>query len=119
MSHLGHRGLCSCQFISSLSAEDLGWGCDTLSSQAVAVIAFPGQILKFLQGHMKTRICCRSPLVEFDHCSLAPRVLALAGVYKLSSSLMLNAQRGSKGQRAGSHSPLTARISEILCTSPV
>lgn len=30
---------------------------------------------------------------------------------------LLNAQRGSKGQRAGTHCPLTARISEILCTS--
>lgn len=32
---------------------------------------------------------------------------------------MLNAQGDSKGQSAGNHSPLTARISEILCTSPV
>lgn len=57
-------------------------GVVTLFSQAVAIIAFPGKILKFLQGRMKTTFCCRGPLVECDCGSCAPWVLALAGVCK-------------------------------------
>lgn len=45
MSHLGHHRLCSCQFVSSVSAEEPGWGCAPLLAQVVVVILLPGQIL--------------------------------------------------------------------------
>lgn len=40
MYRLGHGRLCSCRFISSVSAEDLEWGFANLLAQAVVLIQF-------------------------------------------------------------------------------
>lgn len=91
------------------------WGYDTLSSQAVAVMAFPGQILKSCWAIWRPGFAVEVHWWNFT----AALVLHVCWLFQVFGNevWLLNAQRGSKGQRAGTHCPLTARISEILCTS--